>query len=92
MTFIAIKVPVIESEAGWGSKIDDYMVCISMEDADKFIKEFNSKNNEPITPDWYMFAENEKIPIDLNENQYLKLKEKNRVWFSSLKHFSPSIV
>jgi len=88
MTFIAIKVPVIESEAGWGSKIDDYMVCLSVADAEKFIKEFNSENNKPTTPDWYMYAEDTKSPIDLNENQYSQLKEKNRMWWSSLKQIS----
>jgi hypothetical protein len=82
---IAIKVPVIESEAGWGSRIDDYMVCLSVEDADNFIKEFNSKNNKADTPDWYMYAESTKIPFDLSEPQYSKLKESNRIWWSSLK-------
>lgn len=43
---VAIKIPVIESERGYGSKVDDYMICKSVEDANAFIEEFNSKNNE----------------------------------------------
>lgn len=26
---LAVKIAVIESEAGWGRKIDDWMVCLS---------------------------------------------------------------
>ena len=37
-----IFVPVIESESGWGSKIDDHMVCLSDTDARIFIDEFNN--------------------------------------------------
>lgn len=51
MTYIAIIVPVYESERGWGSKIDDHMVCLSNKDANDFITEFNSDNNEPSVPD-----------------------------------------
>ena len=38
MTRVVIKVPVIESERGWGSKVDDFMVCLSVEDANAFIE------------------------------------------------------
>jgi hypothetical protein len=84
MTYIAIKVAVIESEAGWGRKIDDYMVCLTTEDAKEFTKEFNSKNTENSTPDWYMQVEGEPQPIDLNEKQYEKLLEEKRMWLSAL--------
>lgn len=82
---IAIKVPVIESEKGWGRKVDDYMVCLSTEDAKAFISEFNALDNEPVTPDWYMVASIETDAIDLNDAQYEKLKEEKRVWLSALK-------
>lgn len=85
MGHLATKTAVIESERGWGSKIDDWMICQSLEDAKTFEKEFNSKNNESTVPDWYMYAESEHLPIDLNDKQYERLKGEGRVWLSSLK-------
>ena len=35
---LAVKVAVIESESGWGSRVDDYMVCLSNDDAIKSIE------------------------------------------------------
>lgn len=86
MTYIGIKIPVIESERGWGSKVDDYMVCKSVEDALDFMKEFNSKNNENTTPDWYMYCSNNPEPINLSKEQYVKMEESenSRNWLSSL--------
>lgn len=51
------KVNIIESERDWGSKIDEVREFDTKEQADKFIEEFNSKNNEDKVPDWYMRAE-----------------------------------
>lgn len=51
---IAVKVAVWEYERGWGSKVDDYMVCLSVEDANA---------------DWYMVAEGEPTAIDLTPKQ-----------------------
>lgn len=82
---LAVKIPVIESEAGWGRKIDDYMVCLSVEDAKAFEKEFNSKNTEPSTPEWYMKVEGEPQPIDLSDNQMKRLEKEKRCWLSVLK-------
>jgi hypothetical protein len=84
MSILAVKITVIESELNWGSKIDDYMVCLSIEDALAFKEEFNSKNNLP-TPDWYMFADGEPAPIELTDKQYSKLKIEKRLWLSYLK-------
>lgn len=83
----AVKVPVWEHERGWGSKIDDYMVCLSVADAHKFAEEFNAKNTEEKVPDWYMRAEVATYPIDLEDKQYNKIKsQKNkRMWLSGLK-------
>jgi hypothetical protein len=83
---VAIKIPVIESERGYGSKVDDYMICKSVEDANTFIKEFNSKNNESSTPDWYMYAEQTLDPIDLNDEQYNVLLSEGNVWLSKIKN------
>ena len=82
---VAYKIPVIESEGGWGSKIDDYMVCLSKEDALQFCKEFNSKNTEPITPSWYMRADPDGENITLSGKQYQLLLENKQVWWSHLK-------
>jgi hypothetical protein len=82
----AYKVAVIESEVGWGVKIDDHMVCLSVEDALNFKEEFNSDNNSPTVPDWYMYAEGQPIPVYLNQEQYNLLVENKRMWWSSLKN------
>lgn len=81
---VGVKVPVIESERGWGNKIDDWMVCQSDEMANAFIKEFNSKNNENTTPDWYMYADNVIVPHDLSDEQYKKLLTEEKMWLSQL--------
>jgi hypothetical protein len=83
---LAVKVPVTESEAGWGRKIDDHMVCLSNEDALTFTKEFNSRNTESATPDWYMIVEHQPQPIDITDKQMKLLKKEKRVWLSSLRN------
>lgn len=84
---LAVKIPVIESERGWGRKIDDWMVCTSVEDAKKFEKEFNSKNTESTAPDWYMQVEGDPEPIDITESQMSELKKRKRIWLSELKNY-----
>ena len=84
MSNLAVKIAVIESEAGWGRKIDDWMVCLSTEDAKAFEKEFNSENKQSSAPDWYMQVEGEPKPIDLNDKQFSKLQSEKRVWLSVL--------
>lgn len=66
-------VNLIESERGWGSKVDSTSYFKTLEEAKKFVKKFNSKNNEPVVPDWYMYAEDPK-EVFINES---KLKEKS---------------
>jgi hypothetical protein len=52
------KVYIIESEAGWGQKIDEVKKFASKQEALTFVKEYNDKyNSEPEVPDWYMVAE-----------------------------------
>lgn len=48
---------VIESERGWGSRVDETIEFDTPEERDAFVKEFNSHNTEEVTPDWYMRAE-----------------------------------
>lgn len=51
-------VPMLESERGWGAKVDGYAGPFeSKEAADKFRAAYNIKNNnEASTPDWYIAA------------------------------------
>lgn len=51
------KVNIIESEAGWGSKIEDVEEFDTQEEADDFIVKFNKQNNKDKVPAWYMRAE-----------------------------------
>lgn len=82
MANLAVKIAVVESERGWGRKVDDWMVCLSVEDANLYKKEFNAENVEERTPDWYMQVEGEPQPIDLTSRQYELLKKEERVWLS----------
>jgi hypothetical protein len=48
---------IIESERGWGQKVDEVREFDTEKERDDFIKEFNSHNTETSAPDWYMKAE-----------------------------------
>lgn len=56
-TKFKFKVNLIESERGWGSKIDETKEFDTMELAEAYIDAFNSKNTANSAPDWYMRAE-----------------------------------
>jgi hypothetical protein len=51
-----ITVEIIESESGWGQRIDSVKEFVSLKEAEKFVKEFNSHNTEERVPEWYMYA------------------------------------
>lgn len=52
------KVVIIESERGWGSKVDEEKYFDNEEEAKRYVKEYNEKwNSSDIVPDWYMVAE-----------------------------------
>lgn len=52
------KVKIIESEAGWGSKVDDTLYFDNEAEARLYVKEYNNKwNNTTEVPDWYMVAQ-----------------------------------
>jgi hypothetical protein len=57
-TKMQFVVPMLESERGWGSKIDGYAGPFdSYEAARAFEKAYNKlHNNKDITPDWYIVA------------------------------------
>jgi hypothetical protein len=47
---------IIESERGWGQRVDEKKFFESLDEATKFVTEFNSANDKPTVPDWYMYA------------------------------------
>lgn len=50
-------VHMIESEAGWGQRLDDVKTFDTVEEAEKFCRDYNRKHNPPgPTPDWYLYA------------------------------------
>ena len=53
----AWKVVIIESERGWGQKVDEVKYFDDEEEAKQFVRTFNSQNTAGQVPDWYMYAE-----------------------------------
>lgn len=57
------KVFIIESEAGWGSKIDEVIDFPTLEAAKEFVETYNRKHNPGMyeipwdVPNWYMIAQ-----------------------------------
>ena len=53
-----IKVFIIESERGWGQRVDGTKEFTTRKEAAEFCKEYNNKHNPPmdVAPDWYMYA------------------------------------
>lgn len=51
-----VEVLIIESERGWGQRIDEVKTFPTLNKANAFIKKFNSRNNLSEVPDWYMYA------------------------------------
>ncbi len=51
------RVLMIESEAGWGQKIDEIKTFKTKKAAIKFCETYNKRyNSEPTTPSWYIMA------------------------------------
>lgn len=51
------RVDIIESERGWGQKIDEQKFFDDANEAYQFVEKFNAKNNLDYVPDWYMYAQ-----------------------------------
>ena len=51
------RVVIIESERGWGQRIDEVKYFDNEHDARRFCSEFNAANTEKVAPDWYMYAD-----------------------------------
>lgn len=50
------KVEIIESEEGWGSKVDELKYFDNEKEAKEFVKNYNKENNKKTVPGWYMYA------------------------------------
>ncbi len=55
------KVQIIESERGWGQRVDETLEFNTFEEAKAHQKKFNKPNEEDYAktkyvPDWYMYA------------------------------------
>lgn len=50
------RVTVIESERGWGQKVDEVKTFDTYEDAAAFRDRINGRNTSPIAPDIYWQA------------------------------------
>lgn len=58
---VAFRVDIIESERGWGQKIDETIYFDNEDEAKDYVRKYNDKYNPPLkagesVPDWYMMA------------------------------------
>jgi hypothetical protein len=49
-------VDIIESERGWGQRVDETKYFDDKVTAEQFVEKYNAKNNLPAVPDWYDYA------------------------------------
>jgi hypothetical protein len=54
---VGYRVDLIESERGWGSKIDEVLYFDNEEEAREYARAFNARNTAATAPDWYMRAD-----------------------------------
>jgi hypothetical protein len=54
---VGYRVDIIESERGWGQKVDETIYFDNEVEARKYCEDFNAKNTAKEVPDWYMRAE-----------------------------------
>ena len=64
----ALKVVIIESERGWGQKIDEILYFHDIQNAADFVCEHNAKNNKSIVPDIYWLA-HDPVPTEVEEGE-----------------------
>jgi hypothetical protein len=50
------RVYIMESERGWGQRVEEVRMFDTYEEAAELVTEYNSCNNEDVVPDWYMYA------------------------------------
>jgi vacuolar-type H+-ATPase subunit C/Vma6 len=56
MINVQYRVDLIESERGWGQRVDETKYFDELDEANAFVTQFNSKNDKDVAPDWYMYA------------------------------------
>jgi hypothetical protein len=54
--FIMWKVDIIESEAGWGQRVDQVKEFHTEQEAVEYKDGFNAENDLDHVPSWYMYA------------------------------------
>lgn len=59
------QVKIIESERGWGSKVDEVINFNSLKEANDFVSNYNKQNNKDYVPDIYWRAEKPTL-VDLD--------------------------
>lgn len=58
------KVVMLESERGWGSRIDEVLEFDTYEEAVEYAKKYNQKyNNQKEVPDWYIVAQIDGVTV-----------------------------
>lgn len=50
------EVDLIESERGWGQRVDETRYFDTEQEAKEFVTEYNKQNDATTVPDWYMYA------------------------------------
>ena len=50
------RVEIIESERGWGRRVDEVKFFDNFDEAQAFVDKYNSTNPPGPAPDWYMQA------------------------------------
>jgi hypothetical protein len=53
----AYRVDIIESERGWGSKVDEVKYFETEQEAKAYCTKYNAQNTATTVPDWYMRAD-----------------------------------
>jgi hypothetical protein len=53
----AYRVDIIESERGWGQRVDETLYFDNEAEAREYCRQFNSRNTAAVAPDWYMRAD-----------------------------------
>jgi hypothetical protein len=56
------RVTIIESERGWGQRVDEVVEFPTLKAAKAFQFKYNEQNKETRVPDWYMYAQD---PIEV---------------------------
>jgi len=53
----AYRVDIIESERGWGQRVDETLYFDNEAEAREYCRQFNARNTAAVAPDWYMRAD-----------------------------------